>query len=42
MNEKKQLHSGWLKTRDNEKFAPKTLISDIFTNTGDLYIDEAE
>ena len=35
----KQLHSGWLKTRTDEKFAPNTLTDNIYTAQGEAIKD---
>ena len=31
------IHKGWLKTREDEKFAPKTFIDNVFDSTGKQY-----
>ena len=35
-----QIHKGWLTTRTNEKYAPATLIENVFTRSGLKYDDQ--
>ena len=39
MAEQEKVHQGWLYTRDGNKFAPITLIDDIFAMNGKKYKD---
>ena len=39
MAEQEKIHQGWLYTRDGEKFAPITLIDDVFAMNGKKYKD---
>lgn len=36
------IEKGWLETRDGHKYAPKTVIGNIFTNEGKLYDDQVK
>jgi hypothetical protein len=33
------LHKGWLTTRDGEKYAPATLVENVYTRSGKPYDD---
>lgn len=40
MAEQENIHQGWLYTREGEKFAPMTLIDDVYAMNGNKYKDE--